>query len=386
MPLTRHIEPELISLSQQYPVVTVLGPRQSGKTTVVRKTFPKKPYVNLEDPETRGLAHDDPRGFLGQFPDGAVLDEIQREPTLLSYIQVRVDENPEPGQFILTGSHQPELHAVISQSLAGRTALLTLYPFSMAEMKDVYDTTNPDRLIVEGFFPRLYDPGQTHAKAHANYIATYLERDVRQITQIKDLMSFQKFLHLCAGRVGQLLNMNGLANDVGVSSNTIKQWISVLQASFMVVLLPPFYENVGKRLMKSPKLYFTDVGLASYLLGIRTPEQAQRDPLRGSLFENLVVMEFYKHLCNQGIVPELYFYRDHTGQEVDIVYKHDQAFYNVEIKSSETYQRTMLKSLRAFSELVTLPCHNSLVYAGEGGPTILNVRLLNYQRAGLALG
>lgn len=381
MIIKRKMQKQLLAMGREYPIVTILGPRQAGKTTLARQTFPDKTYVNLEDPETRALAADDPKGFLAQFPEGAILDEIQRQPELLSYLQVTVDKKQKNGLFYLTGSHQLALHEAISQSLAGRTALLTLYPFSIDEMRTHYPTDNPDLLMLQGFLPRIYDQNQTPSIAHANYISTYLERDVRQLIQVKDLMSFQKFLKLCVGRIGQLLNMNALANEVGVSSHTIKHWLSTLQASFIIVLLPPFHENIGKRVIKSPKLYFTDVGLASYLLGIHTQNQMERDPLRGQLFENMVVMELYKTMLNQGKIPEFYFYRDSAQNEVDLIYKQGREFFNIEIKSSQTYHSNMLKGLKYFTAAVKTQCHNTLIYTGEGEITVQGVKLLNYQQA-----
>lgn len=379
--IKRKMQDELLAMALEYPIVTVLGPRQAGKTTLAKQCFPNKPYVNFESPETRALATEDPKQFLAQFPEGAILDEIQRLPELLSYLQVIVDERQKNGLFILTGSHQMALHEAITQSLAGRSALLTLYPFSISEMQSYYPTDNPDTLMLEGFFPRIYDQHQNPEKAHANYISTYLERDVRQLIHLKDLMSFQKFLKLCAGRIGQVLNMNGLANEVGVSSHTIKHWLSTLQASYIMILLPPFHENIGKRIIKSPKLYFTDVGLASYLLGINTLTQIERDPLRGQLFENMVVLELYKHILNQGKIPEFYFYRDSAQNEIDLIYKQGRKFFNIEIKSSQTYHSNMLKSLRFFSNIAKVECSNILIYAGSGGIMVHDVKLLNYQQA-----
>jgi predicted AAA+ superfamily ATPase len=383
--INRIIKEELLTLFKQYPIVTVLGPRQAGKTTLVRESFPDKPYVNLEHPETRAFAQEDPKQFLAKYPDGAIFDEIQRQPELLSYLQVIVDEKKSNGLYILTGSHQHALHQAITQSLAGRTALLKLYPFSIDELKGHYETDNADELLLKGFFPRIYDQAQTPSKAHANYIQTYLERDVREIIHLKDMMSFQKFLKLCAGRIGQVLNMHSLANEIGVSSHTIKHWISVLQASFILILLPPYFENIGKRLIKSPKLYFTDVGLASNLLGIHTPEQMERDPLRGQLFENMVIMDLYKFMLNQGKIPEFYFYRDNSQNEVDLICKQGRVFHNIEIKSSQTYRESMTKTLHFLKPLLKGDCFNYLIYAGEGGRIVGDVQLLNYQDESEAL-
>ena len=265
----REIVTELQRLAEEYPVVTVIGPRQSGKTTLVRHVFPKKPYVNLENPDTRSLVETDPRGFLEQFPHGAILDEIQRVPKLLSYIQTIVDESNEKGQFILTGSHQLELHQAITQSLAGRTALLTLLPMSLDELLKAGIDLSLDQALIMGGYPRIHKDALDPTKAYRNYFQTYVERDLRQLINVKDLSQFERFVRICAGRVGQIINLDEIGSEVGISSHTVKEWISMLEASFIVFRLQPYFENFGKRIIKSPKLYFTDVGLATYLLGNR---------------------------------------------------------------------------------------------------------------------
>ncbi len=285
--IQRDIQHELKAVALEYPVVTIVGPRQSGKTTLAGMVFKKKPYCSLEDPDTALLATTDPRGFLGQFPDGAVLDEIQRAPQLLSYLQTIVDRQPKrKGLFILTGSHQPQLHSGISQSLAGRTALLTLMPLSIAELKLFKIRPHAFQCMLSGFYPRIYNDGLDPSRFYKNYFATYVERDVRQILNLKDLSAFQKFMRLLAGRIGQLINFSSLANDTGVSSVTIKNWCSILKASYIIYELRPYYRNLNKRLVKSPKIYFTDVGLAAYLLGLASPDQIRRDPCRGGLFKS----------------------------------------------------------------------------------------------------
>ena len=305
--IKRAISEELVDCCTEYPVVTVFGPRQSGKTVLVRENFPDKPYYLLEDPDTRQAAEIDPRGFLGQMKEGAVLDEIQRLPVLLSYIQGIVDKTRQPGMFILTGSHQPDLHEAVSQSLASRTALLTLLPFSLEELQQFQTGWDAYDLIVKGAFPRLHEKKLKQKRFFNGYLQTYVERDVRALINLKDLNRFQHFLTLLAGRIGQVINYTSLSNDTGVSATTIKNWISVLKASYVVFELPPFFENIRKRVVKSPKLYFTDTGLAAFLLGIRTAEQAARDPLRGGLYENLIILEIMKYRLNQGRQPDLYF-------------------------------------------------------------------------------
>ncbi|HNV72271.1 MAG TPA: ATP-binding protein, partial [Candidatus Ozemobacteraceae bacterium] len=317
--IKREMEAELKLLARQFPVVTVTGPRQSGKTTLCRKVFPKKTYVSLENHDLREFAVQDPRGFLRSVSDGAILDEIQRAPQLTSYIQTLVDESPTPGRFILPGSQQFEVSQTVSQSLAGRTALLKLLPFSQAELGARRIPDDLDHLLLTGFYPRIHDRGLEPTKALADYFETYVERDLRQLIQLRDLHLFEKFVKLCAGRVGQLLNLNSLAADTGISHTTARAWISLLEASYIVFLLPPWFRNVSRRLVKSPKLYFIDVGLAAMLLGIETTDQMSRDPLRGHLFENFVIMEALKHRYNRGQRSNLSFFRDATGNEVDLI-------------------------------------------------------------------
>ncbi len=383
----RKIEGELLKLTTGYPVVTVVGPRQSGKTTLVRRAFPNKPYVNLESPDVRELAQTDPRGFLEPYErDGAIFDEIQRVPSLLSYIQVLVDERRKTGMFILTGSHQLELHQAISQSLAGRTALLHLLPMSLTELSEAGFKLPLDELLLKGGYPRIFSHNLEATSAYRSYFQTYVERDVRQLMQVKDLTQFQRFVRTCAGRIGQPLNLEGLGSDVGVSAHTVKHWLSILEASFVIVRLLPYYENFGKRLTKASKLYFTDVGLASYLLGIETEQQMSRDPLRGHLFENLVVTELAKSRLNRGLDPNLYFFRDAHGNEVDVVYQAGRQLIPIEIKSSKTFTAEFLKPVRFFNDLVGERCGPGfVVYAGEHEQTVDVVKLVNYMHAGRLL-
>lgn len=363
--IPRTIEPTLHSLAGSYPVVTVTGPRQSGKTTLCRKAFSDKAYVNLESPDMRQFAVDDPKGFLAQYPGGAILDEIQRAPHLLSYIQVIVDEKKESGQFILTGSQQFEVIDTVNQSLAGRTALLKLLPLSMSELGGLADVADLDRLLLTGFYPRIYDSGLNPTQAMGNYFETYVERDLRQLITIKDLSLFEKFIRLCAGRVGQLLNLQSLANDVGISHTTARGWLTILEASYIVFLLQPWYSNIGKRLIKSPKLYFYDVGLASFLLGLETSAHVSRDPLRGNLFENLVVIEALKYRLNRGKRSNLSFYRDSSGNEVDLLIEIGPDIFPVEIKAGATISGDFFKGLKNFSKIKPeLPWGGGVVYGG----------------------
>ncbi len=350
--IERNIQPVLARLAAQYPVVTITGPRQSGKTTLARSVFPGKPYVSLEDPDVRRFAMDDPRGFLGGYPQGAILDEIQRVPDLLSYLQGVVDSQPQAGRFILTGSHQFELMSQVSQSLAGRTALLRLLPFTLAEaMRARGHAEKPDlaRTILTGFYPRIHDQHLNPAQALADYFATYVERDLRQLVAVHDLQRFERFVRLCAGRTGQLLNLSSLGNDAGISHATARAWIDLLQTSFIVHLLPPWFTNTGKRLIKAPKLYFHDVGLASWLLGLRTPEQALRDPLWGALFENFIIMEAMKDRLNVGESGAMYFYRDAEGHEVDLLLPVGSQVHAIEIKAGATINPDYFKGLKTFA-------------------------------------
>ena len=364
--IDRVIEPVLISLAQQYPVVTITGPRQSGKTTLCRKVFPQKVYINLETPDVRRFALDDPRRFLAQYPDGAILDEIQRAPLLLSYIQAIVDEQPRPGRFIVTGSQQFEVMNTVNQSLAGRTALLKLLPLSIAELKGKYAPASIDSLILQGFYPRIYDQGLNPSQALGDYVETYVERDIRQLVAIKDISLFEKFVRLCAGRVGQILNLNSLANDVGISHTTARTWITLLQASYIVFLLHPWYANFSKRQIKSPKIYFYDVGLASYLLGLENERQVGRDPLRGSLFENMAVMEALKYRFNAGKRSNLSFFRDRKGNEVDLLIEAGPDIFPIEIKAGETITRDYFQGLERFArDFPKLRWGAGLIYGGK---------------------
>ncbi len=376
--IPRDIREELVRSAAEYPVATILGPRQSGKTTLARMTFPDKPYFSLEDPDLRMAAEADPRGFLGQLEGGGILDEVQRLPALLSYIQGIVDRSNKRGQFILTGSHQPQLHEAISQSLAGRTAILTLWPFSLHELRHYGSMQEPFNLIVSGSFPRLHEEGLEPRRFFNGYLQTYLERDLRALIQVRDLSQFQKFLTLLAGRVGQVVNLSSLSSDVGVSTTTIRNWLSVLIASYVVFELPPFYENVRKRVIKSPKIFFTDVGLASLLLGIHTEEQASRDPLRGQLYENLIIAEIVKGALNRGIKPEIYFFRDSHGNEVDLLIRESGTLRPIEIKSAGTFSLEFIKGLERFQALgIKRLAAGAVLYNGEQQFNVRGIRIFN---------
>ena len=376
--IKRDITAELLASAGEYPVVTVFGPRQSGKTTLAQMTFPDKLYYSLEDPDIRMAAETDPRGFLANLPDGSVLDEIQRLPQLLSYIQGIVDRANKKGMFILTGSHQPELHQSVSQTLAGRTAVLSLLPFSLTELSNYRTNWEAFELIVNGSYPRLHEEKLKPGRFFNSYLQTYAERDVRALINLKDLSQFQQFLTLLAGRIGQIINYTSLSNDVGVSATTIKNWISVLKASFIVFELPPFFENIRKRVVKSPKIYFSDVGMAAYLLGIETSDQLYRDPLRGGLYENLVVLEVLKARLNRGKRPELFFYRDTHGNEVDLVIRQARILIPIEIKSAATFTPDFLKGIDNFAAVVGDRCsHGFVLYNGNEQYTLKGTRVMN---------
>jgi predicted AAA+ superfamily ATPase len=328
--------------------------------------FPGKKYVNLENIDLRSYAREDPRGFLGDLPDGGIIDEIQRVPDILSYIQPIVDEKNRNGLFILTGSGQFEMMDSISQSLAGRTALLKLLPFDMDEAYGKDNAINLNSILYTGFYPRIFKNHLNPTEALSFYFDTYIQKDVRTLVNVKDIHIFEKFVRLCAGRTGQLLNLASLGNDLGVSHNTVKSWLSILEASYIVTFLKPYYSNINKRLLKTPKLYFLDVGLAVFLQGFDKPGYLSNNPQRGALFESLVVAEFLKHRFNNGKTDNLFFYRDRSGNEVDIVLSFGDKLFGVEIKSSVTFHDDFLKGLRFIKRLLAEKIKGcGVVYGGD---------------------
>lgn len=361
----RHILPVLLDRARRQPVVTVTGPRQSGKTTLCRAAFPDLPYLNLERPDTREFARSDPRAFVAGARAGAIIDEVQRVPELLSWIQAEVDENPAPGRFILSGSHQFDLSRQVAQSLAGRTALLRLLPLSIAELADAGPLATDD-LLHRGGYPRIHADGLDPAVALGDYFETYVQRDLRELVQLRHLVEFERFVRLAAGRVGQILNLQSLAADAGVSGHTAREWIALLEASFIVFRLPPWFANIGKRLVKSPKLYFHDVGLAAWLIGIRRAEHLPSHPLRGHLFENLAVLEVLKTYANAGERPDLHFFRDSAGNEADLVLESRANLTLVEIKSARSVAPDAMRGVAAVRRgLGDRAAWSALVYDGD---------------------
>lgn len=378
--IERDLIPELRRLSSQFPAITLTGPRQSGKSTLCRAVYPELPYANLEAPDTRAFAAEDPRGFLAQFPDGAVLDEVQRTPELPSFLQGILDADPRPGRWVLTGSQNLALLGSVSQSLAGRTGVLHLLPLARSEVERF--RTHPqtlDETLVAGGYPRIFDRGLNPDDWLRSYVATYIERDVRTITNIGDLTTFQRFVELCAGRTSQLVNYSALASDCGISQPTAKAWMSVLEASFILFRLPAFHANTRKRLVKAPKLHFYDSGLVCWLLGIRSPDQLRSHPLRGAVFESWVVSELVKHRINRGETGGLSFYRDSDGVEADVVIEHPGGLTLVEAKASQTASSSLLDSVRRARAALAAPrCESIVVYGGTESQQRTDSRLVSW--------
>ncbi|HEX7434838.1 MAG TPA: ATP-binding protein [Anaerolineaceae bacterium] len=361
--IERTLATKMISLAQKFQVITLTGPRQSGKTTLVRAAFPALPYISLEEPDIRQLALTDPRGFLSNYPTGAILDEIQNTPELFSYIQRLVDENRQV-QFILTGSSNFLLMEKISQTLAGRTAVLHLLPFSFHELEPLAEQY--ENLIFKGQYPRIYDRDISPTDFYPSYIQTYVERDVRLMKNIGDINAFIQFTRLCAGRIGQLLNYASLASDAGISPNTAKSWLSILESSYILYRLQPYHHNFNKRLVKSPKLYFYDTGVACSLLGIHEEDQVHLHYLRGALFENLIINEFIKRNFNRGENRQPYFWQDNHGKEIDCLLVDGERVTPIEIKSGKTMSTSYFDNLKYWGSLAALPENQGyVVYGGE---------------------
>lgn len=380
--IKRTLEKKLKETIATFPIVAITGPRQSGKTTLVKHVFPDWKYVSLEDLDTRSFAENDPRGFFATYGGKIIIDEVQRVPALFSYLQSVVDKNKKPGQFILTGSQNFLLHEKIGQSLAGRVALLHLLPCGIHELTNAGFTFNRyTECIFKGFYPALYGTTVNPRDWYLNYIQTYIERDVRLIKNVTDLHTFQIFTQLCAGRTGQLLNLSSLANDCGISHNTARAWLSVLEASFIIFLLKPHHKSFNKRLVKMPKLYFYEVGLATTLLGIRTPAQIDTHPLRGSLFETMMVAELIKYQYHRGFPPHCYFWRDKTGHEIDCLLDAQNTFIPIEIKAGETVSENYFEELRYWNTLAGAdPKKSFLVYGGAENQTRNEINVVSWSR------
>ena len=369
--IPRQAATRILRLLQGFPIVTITGPRQSGKTTLVRALLPDKPYVSLETPSQREFARTRPAEFLRQFPAGAVIDEAQNAPELFSQMQGVVDASGTMGLFVLTGSQNLSLLSNVTQSLAGRTALVELLPLSVAELRDAgrLDPRYASHLV-KGFFPAVYSRSLEPHEWLQGYLVTYAERDARQLAAIQDLGAFQRFLKLTAARTGQLLNMQSLASDAGVADKTVKHWLSILETCYLIHYVRPHFAHFGKRLIKAPKLYMTDVGLAAALIGIQTEDQAQSHPLHGALFETLVVNEFLKTRCNLGLREPLYFWRDNIGTEVDLIVERGNEIAAVEIKSGISVASDAFGNLNKWQKYATergsfSAIHRGLVYGGE---------------------
>ena len=375
----RALEEEILEVSRYFSIITLTGPRQSGKSTLLKNLFPKAIYRSLEDPDNRKLAIEDPRGFLRSDSNELIIDEIQKMPDLLSYIQGIVDEKKNI-KFYLTGSSNFALLKNISQTLAGRTALFELMPFALEEIEELIVDKGMDDLLYSGFYPVIWTGENIPKYYYPNYTRTYLERDLRDLIGIKDLDTYQRFLILTASRIGSIFKDSELSNELGISANTVKAWLSTLQASYVVFNLKPFYSNTKKRLVKSSKVYFTDSGIASWLLDINSPSKMNIDKMRGHLFENMVICNVLKYFLNQGKQSSIYFYRDSNGNEVDLLIKNKEKYDLVEIKSSETFNTEFLKGIKSFEkEFPDLTNKKFLIYNGEDKGEINGVEILNYK-------
>lgn len=386
--IARDVEEAFRGLLRGFPVVTLTGPRQSGKTTLARAIFAGRPYISLEDPDVRRMALEDPRAFLAGLPDGAVLDEVQRTPELLSYLQARVDADGRMGLFLLTGSQQFGLMSGITQSLAGRSAFIELLPFSLNELgRAGISPPSLDEMLLAGGYPPLYDRSLLPKAWFPAYVTAFVERDVRQILKVQDLEVFQRFVRLCAGRSGQILNLASLATDCGITHNTAKAWISVLEASYVLFLLRPHHENFSKRLIKSPKLYFYDTGLLCWLLGIQNAGQLASHPLRGSIFETFVVSELVKSRLNRGERAAFSFWRDSNGNEIDVVADVGTDMMPIEIKAGQTINWDFFAGLERWTALAgERAVSPALIYGGEENHERRGTRIIGWRKVAETLG
>lgn len=383
----RQAHARLLRLARGFPVVVLAGPRQSGKTTLARAAFPNYTYVSIEDPDVRLRLHADPRGFLAALRGGAILDEAQRAPELLSYLQTAVDAGRGMGRFVVTGSQNLLLTAAVSQSLAGRAGYLELLPLAYAEAAVAFDRMSLNQFLVTGGYPALHQRGVSAADWHASYVASYLERDVRQISRVADLLQFQRFMRLMASRTAQLLNLNAVANDLGIAQTTARDWLSVLEASYIVYRLPPFHTNYGKRLVKAPKLYFYDSALAAWLLGVTDARAIDAHPMRGALFENMLIGEYLKYCRHNGLANGLYFWRDNIGTEVDLLIERSGQLWPVEMKSGATFHAEWLRGMHAWQRHAAAARQGVpvLISAVPGAFEHQGVQAINWRAAARAL-
>lgn len=377
--LNRTMEGIIREAAKYFSVISVTGPRQSGKSTLLKYLFPNVPKYSLKDVNVREFAEHDPVAFLHQHPGGMFIDEVQKVPQLLEYIQGIVDDNPDC-QFLLTGSSNFELLHSLSESLPGRAGVYELLPMTYHETESTMGEMSLNEFLYSGLYPAICAKKNKARLFYPSYVKTYLERDVRDLLKIKDQMQFMKFMKLCAARVGSVFNASEIAGQLGVDGKTVTSWLSVLQASYLVTLLPPYYENISKRLVKSPKLYFNDPGLACFLLDIESPRQLERDKMRGAIFENYVVMEVIKHRYNRGLLDGVYFYRDSNQNEVDILLKEEGEITAIEVKSSMTYHSSFEDSISKLAEWIKTPISNKLiVYTGDFENTTADIKVLNYR-------
>ncbi len=372
----RFLASKLKSLSQQYPVIALTGPRQSGKTTLVKMLFPEKHFISLEEVDVRDFAIEDPRRFLGQFREGAILDEVQRVPHLFSYIQTIVDQKQKKGMFVLTGSSHFMLMENISQSLAGRVAILKLLPLSIFELQEAHLLSDDiNKILFTGFYPRVYYENLICTEWFSNYVETYIEKDIRSLKNISNLNLFYRFLRLCAGRAGQILNLSSMANECGINHNTARAWLTLLEISFIVFLLQTHYKNFNKRLIKSPKLYFYDTGLLCYLLGIKDKDYLNLHPARGEIFENFIISELFKNYYNKGQNPDLYYWRDQSGHEIDCLIERNGKLIPLEIKSGETITSDFFKNIYYWQRL-SASNQGYIIYGGNNTQMRENVKVI----------
>ncbi len=381
----REIRTELIAFAKQFRSVLVVGPRQSGKTTLVLNAFPNKPYASLENPDERALAENDPRAFLARFPNGAILDEVQRTPVLLNYLQEILDNTEQDGLFILTGSNNILLQESVSQSLAGRVGVLELLPLSFRELSNASWSMSLEELIFRGEYPEIYDRGRNPTIWYPSYIRTYVERDVRQLKNIENTALFTKFLRLCAGRTGQMVNQSALSNECGIDVRTVNSWLSVLESTYVIRLLQPFHRNFNKRITRSPKLYFVDTGLACSLLGIRSIEELTVSHFKGALVENLFIMEIVKNSLNNASTTSFHYWHENNGVEVDLIVDSGNHFHPIEIKSAQTYSADFLRNLkkfRSYSKVTegTLLYNGEMEFRSEDGFNVMNWKTFLLQK------